>query len=64
MSYLWNSIQHLKLVHNMRAKSNPWFAEYLLRTVEALKRPMVMLKSVFLVIYAYCTSKTIVILMC
>jgi hypothetical protein len=31
MSYLWNSMRHLKLVHNMRAKSNPWFVEYLLR---------------------------------
>ncbi|XP_002457981.2 ATP-dependent DNA helicase PIF1 [Sorghum bicolor] len=31
MSYLWNSMRHLKLVHNMRAKSDPWFAEYLLR---------------------------------
>ena len=29
MSYLWNSMRHLKLVHNMRAKSDPWFAEYL-----------------------------------
>lgn len=24
-------MRHLKLVHNMRAKSDPWFAEYLLR---------------------------------
>jgi hypothetical protein len=31
MSYLWDSMQHLKLVCNMRAKSDPWFAEYLLR---------------------------------
>jgi len=31
MSYLWNSMRHLKLVHNMRAKSDPWFVEYLLR---------------------------------
>ena len=31
MSYLWNSMRHLKLVRNMRAKSDPWFAEYLLR---------------------------------
>ena len=30
MSYLWNSMRHLKLVQNMRAKSDPWFAEYLL----------------------------------
>jgi hypothetical protein len=30
MSYLWNFMQHLKLVRNMRAKSDPWFAEYLL----------------------------------
>ncbi|ONM01415.1 hypothetical protein ZEAMMB73_Zm00001d030709 [Zea mays] len=29
-SYLWESMCHLKLVHNMRAKSDPWFAEYLL----------------------------------
>jgi hypothetical protein len=31
MSYLWNFMWHLKLVCNMRAKSDPWFAEYLLR---------------------------------
>jgi hypothetical protein len=31
MSYIWNSMRHLKLVRNMRAKSDPWFAEYLLR---------------------------------
>ena len=30
MSYLWNSMRHLKLVHNMRAKSDSQFAEYLL----------------------------------
>ncbi|WVZ76629.1 hypothetical protein U9M48_024586 [Paspalum notatum var. saurae] len=29
--YLWESMRHLKLVHNMRAQSDPWFAEYLLR---------------------------------
>jgi hypothetical protein len=26
MSYLWDSMRHLKLLHNMRAKSAPWFA--------------------------------------
>ena len=31
MSYLWDSMRHLKLVRNMRAKSDPWFAEYFLR---------------------------------
>jgi hypothetical protein len=31
MSYLWESISHLKLVSNMRAKNDPWFAEFLLR---------------------------------
>jgi hypothetical protein len=31
MSYLWDSMRHLKLVRNMRAKNDPWFAEYLLR---------------------------------
>jgi hypothetical protein len=30
-SYLWGSMQHLKLVRSMRAQSDPWFAEYLLR---------------------------------
>ena len=30
MSYLWDSMRHLKLVRNMKAKSDPWFAEYLL----------------------------------
>ncbi|PWZ32213.1 60S ribosomal protein L2, mitochondrial [Zea mays] len=31
MSYLWESMSHLNLVNNMRAKNDPWFAEYLLR---------------------------------
>jgi hypothetical protein len=31
MSYLWDSMRHLKLVRNMRAKNDPRFAEYLLR---------------------------------
>ncbi|PWZ27919.1 Cleavage stimulating factor 64 [Zea mays] len=31
MSYLWESMSHLKLVTNMRAKNDPWFAEYLMR---------------------------------
>ncbi|ONM22141.1 hypothetical protein ZEAMMB73_Zm00001d005805 [Zea mays] len=31
MSYVWESMSHLKLVSNMRAKNDPWFAEYLLR---------------------------------
>ncbi|AQL09526.1 PIF1 helicase [Zea mays] len=30
-SYLWESMCHLKLFQNMRAQSDPWFAEYLLR---------------------------------
>ncbi|PWZ30162.1 ATP-dependent DNA helicase PIF1 [Zea mays] len=30
MSYLWESMSHLKLVTNMRAKNDPWFAEYFL----------------------------------
>ena len=30
MSYLWDSMRHLKLVRNIRAKSDPWFAKYLL----------------------------------
>ncbi|WVZ73424.1 hypothetical protein U9M48_021730 [Paspalum notatum var. saurae] len=30
-SYLWESMIHLKLFHNMRAQSDPWFADYLLR---------------------------------
>ena len=29
-SYLWESMRHLKLVRNMRAQSNSWFADYLL----------------------------------
>ncbi|KAL5647568.1 hypothetical protein ACJX0J_041923, partial [Zea mays] len=33
MSYLWESMSHLKLVSNMRAKKDPWFAEYLLHVV-------------------------------
>ncbi|PWZ13521.1 ATP-dependent DNA helicase PIF1 [Zea mays] len=31
MPYLWESLSHLKLVSNMRAKNDPWFAEFLLR---------------------------------
>lgn len=30
-SDLWNCMRHLQLVRNMRAQSDPWFAEYLLR---------------------------------
>jgi ATP-dependent DNA helicase PIF1 len=30
-SYLWESMRHLKLVSNMRAQSDLWFADYLLR---------------------------------
>ena len=30
-SYLWDCMRHLKLVCNMRAQSDPWFADYLLR---------------------------------
>jgi ATP-dependent DNA helicase PIF1 len=30
-SYLWESMRHLKLVRNMRAQSDSWFADYLLR---------------------------------
>uniref|UniRef100_A0A0A9DUN1 ATP-dependent DNA helicase n=1 Tax=Arundo donax TaxID=35708 RepID=A0A0A9DUN1_ARUDO len=30
-SFLWDCLHHLKLVRNMRAQSDPWFAEYLLR---------------------------------
>ncbi|RLN22294.1 hypothetical protein C2845_PM07G02090 [Panicum miliaceum] len=30
-SYLWDYIRHLKLVCNMRAHGDPWFAEYVLR---------------------------------
>jgi ATP-dependent DNA helicase PIF1 len=31
MYYLWESMSHLKLVSNMTAKNDPWFAEFLLR---------------------------------
>uniref|UniRef100_K3ZCL8 ATP-dependent DNA helicase n=1 Tax=Setaria italica TaxID=4555 RepID=K3ZCL8_SETIT len=30
-SELWNCMCHMKLVRNMRAQNDPWFAEYLLR---------------------------------
>jgi hypothetical protein len=30
-SELWNCMQHLKLVRNMRAQNDPWFTEFLLR---------------------------------
>ena len=30
-SYLWESMRHIRLVRNMRAQSDPWFADYLLR---------------------------------
>ncbi|XP_062193514.1 uncharacterized protein LOC133896893 [Phragmites australis] len=30
-SYLWERMQHLRLMRNMRSQSDPWFAEYLLR---------------------------------
>ncbi|XP_062200771.1 uncharacterized protein LOC133903413 [Phragmites australis] len=51
-SYLWDCMRHLKIVRNMRAQSDPWFAEYLLALVVAPRRPMVMEMYVFLTIYA------------
>ncbi|XP_044980863.1 uncharacterized protein LOC123448144 [Hordeum vulgare subsp. vulgare] len=30
-SYLWESMRQLRLVHNMRAQSDQWFADFLLR---------------------------------
>jgi energy-coupling factor transporter ATP-binding protein EcfA2 len=30
-SYLWEFMRHLKLVRNMRAETDPWFADYMLR---------------------------------
>jgi hypothetical protein len=30
-SELWNCMRHMKLVRNMRAQNDPWFAQYLLR---------------------------------
>jgi hypothetical protein len=30
-SYLWENMQHLHLVRNMRAQSDPWFADFLSR---------------------------------
>ncbi|XP_062186639.1 uncharacterized protein LOC133890197 [Phragmites australis] len=30
-SYLWECMRDLRLVHNMRAQSDPWYVEYLLR---------------------------------
>ena len=41
MLYLWDSMQHLKLVRNMRAKSDPWFAKYLLRVDRGSKEATV-----------------------
>jgi hypothetical protein len=55
MSYLWDFMRHLKLVCNMRAKSDPWFADTCSASVEAMRRPMKMMRSAFLVIYAYRT---------
>lgn len=37
-SYLWDYMRHLKLVHNMRAHSDPWFAEYLLRIGNGIEK--------------------------
>jgi ATP-dependent DNA helicase PIF1 len=36
-SYIWESMTHLKLVCNMRAHSDPWFTEYLLRIEDVTK---------------------------
>jgi ATP-dependent DNA helicase PIF1 len=30
-SYIWGSVRHMRLTQNMRAQSDKWFAEYLLR---------------------------------
>jgi hypothetical protein len=63
MLLLWDSMRHLKLVHNMRAKSDSWFAEYYTcyTSGEVLRRRLLM-KFVFLMIYAYRTLGKIVIL--
>jgi hypothetical protein len=53
MSYLWDSMWHLKLERNMRTKNDTWFVKYLLRIGEAWRRLMVMVKSAFLMIYVY-----------
>ncbi|XP_062198825.1 uncharacterized protein LOC133901486 [Phragmites australis] len=29
-SYMWERMQHIRLMRNMRAQSDPWFAKYLL----------------------------------
>lgn len=39
-SYLWDSMQHLRLVRNMRAQSDPWFSEYLLGIGNGTKQLM------------------------
>lgn len=31
MSYLWESMRQLKLIRNMRAQNDEWFADFLLR---------------------------------
>ena len=30
-SYLWDSVRKIRLTRNMRAQSDPWFSDYLLR---------------------------------
>jgi ATP-dependent DNA helicase PIF1 len=37
-SYLWQSIRKIRLSHNMRAQSDPWFLEYLLRIGNGTKK--------------------------
>ncbi|WVZ94329.1 hypothetical protein U9M48_040234 [Paspalum notatum var. saurae] len=37
-SYIWESMTHLKLVRNMRAQSDPWFAGYLLQNKDGTEK--------------------------
>ncbi|XP_044354850.1 uncharacterized protein [Triticum aestivum] len=39
-SYLWESMRHIRLVRNMRAQSDPWFADYLLPVGNGTKDTM------------------------
>jgi ATP-dependent DNA helicase PIF1 len=50
-SYLWEFMRHLKLVRNMRAQTDPWFADYMLRIGNGTEEIMKMVMYAFLTKY-------------
>ena len=62
-SYLWDFMRHLKLVRNMRAYGDHWFADYLLRIDGGTEEVNVMGRSVFQTKFVFRTLGVAVTLM-